>query len=80
MTRDSLHDLVDRIPENELLAARRFLEYLTVSPALRAAQMAPVDDEEVTAGDEQAIARAKADIEAGRVSSHDDVLKEFGLR
>ena len=80
MTRDSLHALVDRIPEAELLAARRFLEYLTVSPALRAMQTAPLDDEEVTTGDAQAIARAQADIEAGRVSSHEDVLEEFGLR
>jgi hypothetical protein len=28
MSRDSLHDLVDRIPEEELPAAKRFLEYL----------------------------------------------------
>jgi len=31
MSRDTLHDLVDRIPEEELPAARRFLEYLAVS-------------------------------------------------
>jgi hypothetical protein len=37
MSRDTLHDLVDRIPEEELPAAKRFLEYLAVSPAYRAA-------------------------------------------
>jgi hypothetical protein len=33
MSRHTLHDLVDRIPEEELSAAQRFLEYLAVSPA-----------------------------------------------
>lgn len=37
MSRDTLHDLVDRIPEDELPAAKRFLEYLAVNPACRAA-------------------------------------------
>ena len=45
MSRDTLHDLVDRIPEEELSTARRFLEYLVVSPAYRAALIAPPDDE-----------------------------------
>jgi hypothetical protein len=80
MSRDSLHDLVDRIPEAELLAARRFLEYLVVSPALRAVQTAPLDDEDVTGADEEAIARARADVDAGRITSHEDLLREFGLR
>ena len=80
MDRDSLHSLIDRIPEADLLAVRRFLEYLAVSPAFRAAQTAALDDEEVTRADEDAMARAQADIEAGRTTSHEDVLREFGLR
>ena len=54
MSRDTLHGLVDRIPEEELPAAKRYLEYLAVSPS--------------------------EDIRAGRVASHTDVLREFGLR
>jgi hypothetical protein len=27
-SRDTLHNLVDRLPENELAAAQRFLEFL----------------------------------------------------
>lgn len=80
MDRDSLHSLIDRIPEADLLAARRFLEYLAVSPAFRTVQTAALDDEEVTRADEQAMARAQADVEAGRTASHEDVLREFGLR
>ena len=80
MNRDSLHSLIDRIPETDLVAARRFLEYLVVSPVFRAIQIAPLDDEEVTREDEAAMARAQADVDAGRVSLHEDVLREFGLR
>jgi hypothetical protein len=80
MDRDPLHSLIDRIPDADLLAARRFLEYLAVSPAFRAIQTAALDDEEVTRADEESMARAQADIEAGRVTSHEEVLREFGLR
>lgn len=80
MSRDTLHDLVDRIPEEELPAARRFLEYLVVSPAYRAALSAPPDDEPVTGGDAAAIARAAEEVRAGRVVTHDDVLREFGSK
>ena len=80
MSRDSLHDLVDRIPEEELPAAKRFLEYLAVSPAYRAALCAPADDELVTDDDAAAIARAQEDVRAGRVVAHDDILREFGLQ
>jgi hypothetical protein len=80
MSRDTLHDLVDRIPEGELSAARLFLEYLVVSPAYRAALAAPPDDEPLTQADIAAIARARDEVQAGKVVSHEDVLREFGLR
>ena len=80
MDRDSLHRLIERIPDADLLAARRFLEYLVVSPAFRAAQTAPLDDEEIAPADEEAMRRSHADIDAGKISLHDDVLREFGLR
>ena len=79
MDRDILHDLIDRIPEGELLAAKRFLEYLMVSAAYRAALSAPPDDEPVTETDVTAIARAREEVLAGRVISHDEILREFGL-
>lgn len=80
MTRETLHHLIDRLPEPELPAAQRYLEYLVSSPALRAALLAPLDDEPVTQGDAEAITRAYADIEAGRITPHDEILREFGLR
>ena len=80
MSRATLHHLIDRIPEDELPAAQRFLEYLATNPAYRVTLSAPPDDEPVTSGDAEAIAKAREDIRAGRSVSHDDVLREFGLR
>ena len=80
MSRDTLHDLVDRIPEEELPAAQRFLEYLAVSPAYRAALSAPPDDEPMTEADAAAISRARDEVRAGKVIVHDEILREFGLR
>ena len=80
MSRDTLHNLVDRIPEEELPAAQRFLEYLAVGPAYRAALSAAPDDEPVTEGDATAIARAHEEVRAGKVIPHAEVLREFGLR
>ena len=57
MSRDAFYSLIDRIPEEELPTAKRFLEYLLVNPAYRAALSAPADDEPVTEADEAAIAR-----------------------
>jgi hypothetical protein len=80
MTREALHELVDRIPESEIVAAQRALERLAKDAAFRAAMFAPSDDEPVTAGDAEAIARARRDLQAGRVVSHDEILREFGIR
>ena len=80
MSRHSSMILVDRIPEEELSAAQRFLEYLAVSPAYRAAFSAPRDDEPVTEGDAAAIVRAREEVRTGKVVAHDDVLREFGVR
>jgi hypothetical protein len=80
MSRDTLHDLVDRIRDEELPAATRFLEYLAINPAYRAALSAPADDEPVTEADVTAIETARNEILAGRVVSHDEILREFGLR
>jgi hypothetical protein len=79
MSREPLYDLIDRIPEEERPAAKRFLEYLLVSPAYRAALTAPPDDEPVTDADAAAMKRASNEVRLGKVASHDEILREFGL-
>jgi hypothetical protein len=80
MNRAALHELIDRIPGSEIVAAQRVLERLASDAAFRAAMSAPPDDEPVTAEDAEAIARARREIQAGIVVSHDEVLREFGIR
>ena len=80
MSRENIHDLVDRIPEEDLPVAKRFLEYLTIGSAHRTALSALPDDEPVTEADVAAIIRAREDVRGGRVVHHDDILREFGLK
>jgi hypothetical protein len=75
MSRDILHELIDRIPEHELAAARRYLEDLATSPAYRVAP----DEVPVTEGDSRAIEKATDEIQAGKVVPHEEILREFGL-
>jgi hypothetical protein len=79
MSRDTLHQLVNRIPENDLIAAQRYLEYLATSQVYRAALAAAPDDEPVTEGDAQAIERTAIEIRAGKVVEHQEILREFGI-
>jgi hypothetical protein len=80
MNREALHELIDRIPDSGIVAAQRVLERLASDAAFRAAMSAPPDDEPVTAGDAEAIARARKDLQAGMTVSHDEILREFGIR
>ena len=80
MSRAPLHELIGRLPEDELPAAQRFLEFLAAGPAYRAALSAPPDDEPVTEADAVALSRVREEVRAGKVVSHYEILREFGLR
>jgi hypothetical protein len=79
--KEELHRLVDELPEGEMYGAKRFLEYLRNmgDPVLRAMLEAPEDDEPETAEERAAVAEAYEDFEAGRVVSHQEIKREFGL-
>jgi hypothetical protein len=53
------HALLDRVPPDQLIAAVRFLEFLLLDPVSRALAIAPVEDEEIGAEEEEAVARSK---------------------
>jgi hypothetical protein len=63
--KQQLHNLVDQLPESEMFAAERYLEFLL-------AREAPVDADMLARID-----RARNEPSPG--ISHDDVLLEFGL-
>jgi hypothetical protein len=63
--KQQLHQLIDKLPETELVAAERYLQFLL-------AHEAPVDPEMLARID---AARAKP---ASGIP-HEDILREFGL-
>lgn len=79
--KEELYRLVDELPESELHAAKRFLEYLRNmgDPVLRAMLEASEDDEPESTEEKAAIAEAREDFKAGRVVSHEELKQEFGL-
>jgi len=76
-SRQTLHTLVDELPEPELPAARRYLEYLreTADPLRRALKTAPVDDEPLTDDDLAAIREGREDLAKGATASHDEIKR-----
>ena len=78
--KERLHSLVEDLPEPEVHAALRFVEYLrreASDPVARALQEAPFDDEPVTAEDLAELEAAERDLREGRVVSHDEARREL---
>jgi hypothetical protein len=53
---------------------------LAINTAYRAALSAPEDEEPVTEDDAAAIVRSRQEASSGLATSHDEILREFGLR
>ena len=78
--RQTLHVLVDDLPEDELAAAKRFLEFLRSrsKDSLHAfLDEAPLDDEPVTEEDLAAIREGFADKARGDVVSQEEAERLF---
>jgi hypothetical protein len=79
VSRASLHELVDKIPDDALAAAReRLVALFDDDPALRAALLAPPDDEPFTDQERQAVEVARAAYRRGEWVSGEDVRREIG--
>lgn len=80
-TREHLHQLVDRLPDDELHAAGRYLEFLEQERAgdrfYRMLQDAPIDDEAETPEEAAAVAEAYEDIAAGRTVTHAEARRRL---
>lgn len=78
-TRDDLRRLVDQLADDELHAARRYLEYLKDcgDPVLRAFLNAPEDDEPETEEERLTVEEAKAEIRRGEGRTWEDVRREL---
>jgi hypothetical protein len=78
--RDTLHRLVDALPEAAVREAERLLEALgTDDPVMRAALLAPEDDEKETAEEAAAVQEGREAIARGDVYTLEEVRRELGL-
>lgn len=60
--KEKLYHLVNALPETELVAAERYLEYLAhlADPVALALELAPEDDEPLTEADREALSAREA--------------------
>jgi predicted transcriptional regulator len=75
-----VHQLIDRLPTEDLEAIAYFLERLEAEqdPVERAfLRAALLEPEELSPEDEESIREAEADVAAGRLISHEDIRREF---
>jgi len=79
--KERLHRLIDQIPEGEVHAAQRFLEYLTTmdDPVLRALMNAPEDDEPLSDEDREALEEGRRALAEGDVVTDEELSAELGL-
>jgi len=77
--RKQAHALLDMLPPDKLSAVRGLLEAM-VEPLARSLSRAPVDDEEITPETAAALDRVRASLSRGEGVSHDEILREFGLK
>ena len=57
--RQHAHELIERVPADQIVAAVRFLEFLLLDPLSRKLATAPREDEEISEAEEQTVARSK---------------------
>lgn len=78
--KERLISLLEDLPEPEVHAALRFVEYLHREPAdpvLRALADAPFDDEPLTEEDRREIDASERDREAGRTVPHEEARRRL---
>ena len=78
--RGVIHTLVDELPDGELAAAERYLEFLKDKghdPLKALLASAPPDDEPVTEDDLTALREGLAEASRGDVISHDEVRRRL---
>ncbi|MGH7857509.1 MAG: hypothetical protein ACREQY_09275 [Candidatus Binatia bacterium] len=79
--REHLRQLIEELPEAEVPAAERALAALVsrADPLRALLESAPLDDEPETEEERDAVAEARADRDAGRLTSHDEVKRSLGI-
>ena len=81
ISRDSLHRLVDNLPESEIPRAERVLQALkeTAETPLYSLETAPEDDEPETSEEATAVAEAWREHTEGKSFTTEELKRELGL-
>lgn len=82
VTKETLHRLIDALPESEFNTAARVLEALSVlgtDEPLYTLETAPLDDEPETEEERGAVAEARAELARGEGLPAAAVYREFGV-
>jgi hypothetical protein len=76
----TLHQLIEELPDSELVAAERFLAYLRdmADPVRRALLTAPWDDEPETEEERQAVQEAREQLARGETIPDADLWRRLG--
>lgn len=80
--KEELHRLIDQLPESELHAVRRFVQFIREKandPLLWMLENAPLEDEPISAEEEKAVEEARKEVARGEVVSHEDLRSELRL-
>ncbi len=75
-TREALHRRIDELPDAEVERVLRALQL--TDPVRRAIELAPEDDEPLTAEDRASIRDGREAAARGEVVDHEDLLRELG--
>ena len=73
------HALIDRVPADQMTAAVRFLEFLLLNREEGVLATAPVEDEEISEEEEQAVARSKEWFQHNEGIPFEQVVAELGF-
>jgi len=77
--RRQAHALLDALPAEKLNAVKGLLEVM-VEPLARSLALASVEDQDLTPETAAALNRARSSLARGEGVSHDEILREFGLK
>jgi len=78
--REQAHELVDRLPESQLSALVGLLETM-IDPVAAALRSAPIDEEEDSDEEREAVAQAHRSLQrsGGKGISHNEAMRRVGL-
>lgn len=77
-TKEAAHEMIERLEPEKVPVAVETLQRL-LDPLPYSLANAPFEDEQISAEEEEAVARAKAETRPPSEESHREFLAEFGL-